>query len=79
MQLAACLLDRGDEERARQIYDDMAGESAARLRAIRAEIEEETRPHYWEFTDRGVNFAYLTPGRRRHLDQFFSWFDDPTL
>jgi hypothetical protein len=79
VQLAAYLLDRGDETRARRIHADMASEDPERLRAIRDEIEAETRAYYWEFTDRGVNFAYLTPERRRHLDQYFSWFDDPSL
>jgi len=76
VQLAACLLERGDEERARKIQKDMAREDLSRLTAVRTEIEGETRAHYWEFTDRGVNFAFLTPERRRHLDTFFSWFDE---
>jgi hypothetical protein len=35
----------------------------------------ENRTQYWEFTDRGVNFSYLSPARREHLARFFSWFE----
>ena len=28
----------------------------------------------WEFTERGVNFAYMSPDRKVHLERFFEWF-----
>ena len=40
------------------------------------ELESETRPHYWEFTERGLNFAYLAPERRARLDEVFRWIED---
>ncbi len=75
-QLAACLLERGDEARARRIFSDMKNERPARLRAVREELLAPQREDYWEITDRGVNFAWLPPERRRYVIEFFSWFGD---
>lgn len=76
VRLATFFLTRGDEARARRIHRDMAGERPERLAAIHEELRTETRPRYWEITDRGVNFAYLPAGRRAELDRFFGWFDE---
>ncbi len=76
VQLAVFFLERGDEDRARRIFADMREETTERLRAVREELEAEQPEHYWELTDRGINFAYLSPERRAHLVTFFSWFDD---
>jgi hypothetical protein len=35
----------------------MRHERPERLASVRDELLAETRPQYWEFTDRGVNFA----------------------
>ena len=43
---------------------------------LKKELESETRPHYWEFTERGLNFAYLAPDRRARLDEVFRWIED---
>lgn len=74
IQLAAFFLERADEDRARRIFDDVRGDPPARLAAIRDELTAETDPQYREFTDRGVNFAYLEPSRRAQLDRFFGWW-----
>lgn len=74
VQLATAFLARGDEARARLIYRDMAADRLERLQVIREELGREKRPSYWEFTERGVNFAYLPPEHRAQLDTFFSWF-----
>ncbi len=74
VQLATFFLARGDEPRARRIFEDMKDERRERLVAVRDELVAEERAQYWEFTDRGVNFSYLPPERRAHLAQFFSWF-----
>ncbi|MFP8877544.1 MAG: DUF2254 family protein [Myxococcota bacterium] len=74
VQLATFFLARDDEPRARLIYQDMAGDRRERLHVIYDELSREERPSYWEFTDRGVNFAYLPPERRAQLATFFSWF-----
>jgi hypothetical protein len=74
IQLATFFLERGDEARARRIFRDLADDPPERLAAIRSEIAAETNPIYREFTDRGVNFAYLAPSRRDELDHFFSWW-----
>lgn len=76
VQLATFLLARGDEKRARRIYEDMADERAERLSSIRDELRAEREPLFWELTDRGVNFGYLPPDQRDRLHEFFSWFGD---
>ncbi|HEY2389449.1 MAG TPA: DUF2254 family protein [Candidatus Binatia bacterium] len=75
IQLATFFLERGDEASARRIFEDMKHERADRLAAVRHELLTEHRTQYWEFTDRGVNFAYLPPARRELLGRFFSWFE----
>ena len=74
VQLATFFLERGDEVSARRIFADMEDERTERLTAVRDELLTETRPQYWEFTDRGVNFSYLPPSRRALVEPFFSWF-----
>jgi len=74
VQLATAFLARGDEARARLIYQDMIADRRERLQVIREELGRERRASYWEFTDRGVNFSYLPPEHRAQLDTFFSWF-----
>jgi Predicted membrane protein (DUF2254) len=73
LQLATLFALRGDTARARRLCADLAGERLGRLERIRRELEAENRPHYWEFTDRGVNFGYLPPERRDQLAVVFEW------
>jgi succinate dehydrogenase hydrophobic anchor subunit len=79
LQLATLFSLRGDEKRARRICHDLAGERMPRLLRLRKELESEHRPHYWEFTDRGLNFAYLAPDRRARLEEVFRWIQDEAL
>jgi len=74
VQLAACLLEHGDERRARRIFDDMAHERVEQLEAVRRELLAPQPRDYWEITDRGINFAWVPPERRRYVVEFFSWF-----
>ena len=71
-QLAAALLYRGDQARANLIRDDMREERPERLALIRDELARETHSNYWEYTDRGVNFAYLPPEQLPHMEAFFA-------
>jgi Predicted membrane protein (DUF2254) len=73
LQLATLFAVRGDDGRARRVCQDLAGERLPRLERVRKELEAEQRPHYWEFTDRGLNFGYLEPERRACLDDVFGW------
>jgi hypothetical protein len=73
LQLATLFALRGDTARAQRLCADLAGERMVRLERIRRELEAEHRPHFWEFTDRGVNFGYLPPERRERLDVVFDW------
>lgn len=75
LQLATLFVVRGDEARARRVCRDLAGERLPRLERIRRELETETRAHYWEFTDRGLNFGYLEPERRARLGEVFGWIE----
>lgn len=78
IQLATFFLDRGDEARARRILGDLVHDPPETLAAIRREIEDEIHAHYREFTDRGVNFAYLPPRRRVHLERLYGWLEQET-
>ena len=75
IQLASFFLERGDEARARRISKDLQEERPDRLATLYRMLRKEDRPHYWEFTDRGVNFSYLAPKYRRHLDTLSSWLN----
>jgi hypothetical protein len=67
MQLGTLFLELGDNDRAERIVADLATESTHRINQVLDLVEQAQDPHYWEFTARGVNFAYLPPERRRHL------------
>lgn len=54
----------------------MLGEAPARLDSIHDELRATVRPDYWEVSNRGVNFDYLPPERRRQLDVFFRWLHE---
>lgn len=75
VKLATYYLVEGEEAYARRIYEDMQLEQAARLRSIRDELRSIVEPEYWEVSDRGINFDFLSPRRREHLDTFFAWFE----
>jgi hypothetical protein len=75
VSLAAYFLSQGDEVRARRVHEDMKSEHRERLTAVRTSIEEATDEQYQEYSDRGVNFAWVSPERRAQLDRFYSWFD----
>lgn len=74
VQLATLFLSIGDRERARRIQEDMMGERRNRLVMVRDELLGEERQYFWEFNNRGVNFAYLPPERRAWVEEFFSVF-----
>jgi hypothetical protein len=76
VSLATYFLHKGDEARARRIHADMTGENPERLEAVRRNIEAATDEQYNEFSDRGVNFAWVAPERRAQLDRFYGWFED---
>ena len=64
----------GPEELARLIWKDMEGERAERIQSIRGEMLSVTAKDFWEVIDRGLNFDYLDPERRKQLETFYSWF-----
>jgi hypothetical protein len=74
VKLATYYLLKGDTPRARQVYDDMNGEDVTRLASIRDELFGVSSSEYWEITDRGGNFDFLSKERKVHLEEFFSWF-----
>lgn len=76
VKLAAYYLVKGDEELARVVYRDMAGERAERLASIRDELLNVVSADFWEISDRGRNFDYLDPKRKGKMLEFFSWFGD---
>lgn len=74
IKLATWYLTAGDPGPARKIHADLHAEQPERLRSIRAELERVHEPEYWEVSDREVNFEWLPPAQRAHLDTFFAWF-----
>jgi len=76
IQLAAFFMEQGFEQRAKRICYDLKTEQFARLDSLKESLRTENRPQYWEFTDRGVNFAYLSPALRPHLTQIFEWIKE---
>ncbi|MAE96747.1 MAG: hypothetical protein CL910_19030 [Deltaproteobacteria bacterium] len=71
-QLGVFMLSRGETAHVATIQKDMRGESEELLAGIHRELALEERDQYWEFTDRGVNFGFVPPEQRAHLDPFFS-------
>lgn len=71
IQLATLFLQLGDDPRAERIVEDLRGERLSRLQRLRQALEAENRAQYWELTDRGANFQYLAPERRRYLEPLF--------
>ena len=76
IKLATFYLLKGDEELAREVFRDMHGESPERLASIRNELLAVRSSEFWEISDRGVNFDYLPPKRKRRMLEFFGWFGD---
>ncbi|HKU42952.1 MAG TPA: DUF2254 family protein, partial [Polyangiales bacterium] len=76
VKLATYYLVRGDEPRARRVYEDMSAESPALLGAIRDELFAVHTAEYWEIIDRGLNFDYLPREQKRKLEVFFGWFSN---
>jgi hypothetical protein len=76
VKLATYYLQRGDDQSAREVYRDMQNEQPARLASIRDELLGVDSPYFWEVTDRGTNFDWLSPERKARLMEFFEWFGD---
>jgi hypothetical protein len=74
LKLATYYLAAGRDDLARRIWDDMRDESAERLGSIHDELIAVESKDFWEVSDRGGNFDYLPPERRRQLATFFGWF-----
>jgi PAS domain-containing protein len=78
IKLATYLLVKGDKVRARTIYQDMENEAPTRIGSIRDELLAVQSQDFWEISDRGVNFDYLSVDRKSTLKHFFSWFANLT-
>ncbi len=76
IKLATYFLLAGEQERAREIYRDMQDERPDRLRSIRSELLAIDSKDFWEIIDRGENFDYLPPERKKQLQVFFGWFPE---
>ncbi len=76
VKLATYYLLKGDQKLARQVYRDMESERAERLASIRDELLAVRSQEFWEISDRGVNFDYLSPSRKSKMLEFFDWFGD---
>ncbi len=72
IQLATGFLLRGWHARADRVAEDLATERPERLERLRIGLETDDRQQFWELTDRGTNFAWLSPARRPHLQSLFA-------
>ena len=75
-KLATFYLVEGRDEFARAIWADMEHEDPARLAGLREELLAVKDASFWEITDRGRNFDYLTDPQKVQLSVFFSWFGE---
>lgn len=75
VKLATYYLVMGEETYARRILEDFRNEQRSRLASIRHELLSIAEPEYWEVSDRGINFDYVPPARRPHLERFFGWLE----
>ncbi len=76
VRLATYYLVHRDDAAAREVFVDMQHEKPARLASIRDEMLSISTRDFWEVTDRGSNFDYIPPDRKRCLVEFFRWFGD---
>ena len=74
IKLATYFLVQNAEPMARRIWEDMHAERPERLRSIREELLRVASEDFWEVIDRGTNFDYLTPERKKALNVFYGWF-----
>jgi len=76
VKLATAYLVDGADDLARLVWEDMRDEAADRLGSIRDELLSIETKDFWEISDRGGNFDYLSPARKEKLRVFFGWFRD---
>ncbi len=76
VKLATFYLMKNEEDLAREVFNDMSSERPERLASIRNELLAIRSSEFWEISDRGVNFDYLPPKRKRRMLEFFGWFGD---
>ena len=74
IKLATYYLDQDEEALARKVYEDMEHERLERLLSIREEMLAVDEKDFWEVIDRGYNFDYLEPRRRKQIQRFYNWF-----
>jgi hypothetical protein len=78
IKLATFYLAKGAEPHALRICNDMRNEPGPRLDSIRSELLAVTSAEFWEVSDRGIDFEWLDPERRRHVSTFYRWLSGDT-
>lgn len=78
IKLATYYLLHNEHDLARRVYEDMSDENLTRLVSIRDELLSVKSAEFWEMSDRGENFEYLTPQRKVKMLEFFQWFGNMT-
>lgn len=79
IKLATYYLVKNAEGLARMVWADMKTEVPSRLGSIKQELLQIKSKEYWEVIDRGANFDYIEPRRRKKLEEFFSWFGEDNV
>jgi hypothetical protein len=76
IKLGTYYLAQGAMAQARRVHEDMSKENPTRMQSILEELEAVHDAEYWEVSDRGINFEWLSPERREQLPRFYSWFGE---
>jgi len=76
IKLATYYLANTSTRYARSVHEDMRKENPVRMQSILEELEAVHDAEYWEVSDRGINFEWLSPERRKQLPLFYSWFEE---
>ena len=77
VKLATYYLAMGEPQHIQVILEELRDEKPARLASIQKELASVQSPEFWEVSDRGINFDYLTPVRREQLTEFFRLVNQP--
>lgn len=74
VSLALSYLSYGNQHYARRIHDEMINEDHKRLWNLMNGLLNITNREFWEVSERGTNFEYVTPAQKGFINVFFGWF-----
>lgn len=72
--LGSFYLEKGQDSLAQKVFEEMKRIPIEIILELKISIERVTEPHFWEITDRIINYNFVPPNQRKYLEQFFEWF-----